>query len=302
VDPTLVSKTANQGNQPAPSQGTNELTGANPNDLTSSTPRSEETRDSLLNNPAVIEEGLSETDKEMRQQSAELFVGQILNQETTPELLQSTVEKFSPEMSKAILGLTVHKTVETAVSAEAAGIYTLSLDFMLDSLTQGKVHLAQSLKLQFPHENGSGVVEQKAALAEDANVEAPNVLIYATCAKENCSEALVMIRVLSGEGGEGSEDLGVASYKFVDGADGVGEEQVSLMQINATSVGMSNFKSFEQVESELAALAAGQEQTPTQAAPVDTETMDDGSTKPLYTGSKPQRRPGKPSEVRGETI
>lgn len=224
---------------------------------------------------------LSREDQAFTAEAAELFTAEILNQEVTPDLIQQSLsQNFNPALSKNIMGMSVRRVVQVAPTADSAGIYDVAVDFGLkwmDAETGATNidHMVSSFQLQYPHQNGSGVVEASIAFAQELDSEdggrVENMVLYATCAAENCAELLVLIRMRDPRPGyEGQENI--AAYQF-----GENLADPEMMIIQRTSVGIDNFLNFEEVQEQiLAAAEAAEAAEATEEESAET-MVDDGS-------------------------
>lgn len=217
-----------------------------------------ENTESELDRPAEIIEDRSAEDEQLVEDAAEMFTAQILGQEVTPDLIAQAVQQFNPEMARSIIGLSVTKTVAQAAEDGQAGIYDLAIDLGLrwaDNENQEHLdHLISAMQVQYPHQNGTGVVEAQVRFAQELDAEdggvVENILAYASCIAENCSEVLVLIRISSPSQQDGQVIERLVAYKFRN------YEGSAAMQIVATSVGTANFRYFEDVREEILASQA----------------------------------------------
>lgn len=219
---------------------------------------------------------LSQEDRDFTAVAAELFTARILNQEVTPDLIQQSLsQNFNPALSKNIMGMSVRRVVQVAPSEGNAGIYDVAVDFGLKWIDSENGatnidHMVSTFQLQYPHQNGSGVVEAAVAFAQELDSEdggrVENIVLYATCAAENCEKLLILLRMSDPRSGfEGQENI--AAYQFVENM-----ADPEMMLIQRTSIGIDNFLNFEEVQEQI--LAATENTKATEEAGV---TTDDGS-------------------------
>jgi hypothetical protein len=214
--------------------------------------------------------GLTEEDRLVGQEALGAFTAQLMGEDKTAEDLALALQNGDPEMAKNVFGLRVIKTKSAdaiAATETAPAInptFDLAIDVALrfiDANTQ-KQEVAQLTSTMTVQQGGipvesvptDAMVIEESADDETSETDEHSVKFYATCVDVECTQVLLLIKLLGADQNGELTDEKYVAFKLEEDSTGSSNGKMFIL---ASSAGANNIKDIDSEEVQNELLTAG---------------------------------------------